>query len=312
MNSDSVSLSVVIPTYNYGCFISDAIDSCLRQEYKNKEIIIVNDGSEDCTDEIIKKYTNKIIYVKQENSGVAYARNKGASISKGEWLLFLDADDVLCENAVEKIMLSAKNSDAGVVFGKTLQFNDKNQIIERYNTSIEGQSPIPAKKNFLKSLIVTPGAAVVKKSIFKKVHGFKDGLHHSEDRHFWLKCGAITSFKFCDENIVFKKKHKMSASEDGDKIIYNGMLVQIDFLSWCYENKIDTFFIEYKKEDIIILNTKKAFLEKKWQALHAILLHAKLCNINIKNINVFLYLFPIIRLMPYFISSKIVKKIAKR
>ena len=87
-------VSVIIPTYNSGQFIQDAIISVLEQTYKDVEIIVIDDGSTDNTSTQLKSIGNKIIYKWQENQGVSQARNIGLKLAKGELIAFLDADDI--------------------------------------------------------------------------------------------------------------------------------------------------------------------------------------------------------------------------
>ena len=92
-------VSIIIPTYNYGKYIKKAIDSVFEQSYRSFEIIVVDDGSTDDTMVIIEgKYKEKVRYFFQENKGASAARNKGVKESRGEYLIFLDADDALGEN----------------------------------------------------------------------------------------------------------------------------------------------------------------------------------------------------------------------
>lgn len=98
--------SIVIPSYNRGYIIGDAIESLLRQKFKDWELIIVDDGSEDNTHEIVEKYRkifpDKIFYYKlNKNMGVNKARNFGAQMARGEWIIFQDSDDKFTENALE-------------------------------------------------------------------------------------------------------------------------------------------------------------------------------------------------------------------
>lgn len=311
MDKEDAFVSIIIPAYNYGHLISDAISSCLMQSWGKKEIIVVNDGSNDCTDNIIKRYCRDIFYIKQNNQGVSLSRNKGASLANGNWLLFLDADDLLFENALIHLISCACNSDAGVIFGQTVQYDKNNKVIKRYNKIIEGKPPIPAKNNFLKSLIVTPGAAIVRKDVFQRVNGFKLGLHPSEDRHFWLKCGTLTEFKGCDEDIVQKRTQKKSASLNCDRIIYKGFLVQLDYLTWCYENNIDSSFISYSKQEIVELSIKKAIAERSWFALKSIILHSKFCNIYPKNFFILSKIEPFFKFFPSFINDRIILSILR-
>lgn len=86
-------ISVVIPTYNASRFINQTIDSVIAQTFKDYEIIVVDDGSSDSTEEIVKSYGDKVRYIYQDNAGDGPARNTGIKAAKGEWIAFLDHDD---------------------------------------------------------------------------------------------------------------------------------------------------------------------------------------------------------------------------
>lgn len=94
--NESELVSIVIPIYNAQKYLEECLASVLKQSYSNLEIICVNDGSTDKSDEILGAVRdNRVIYVRQDNKGVSSARNHGLQMAKGEWILFLDADDVL-------------------------------------------------------------------------------------------------------------------------------------------------------------------------------------------------------------------------
>src|SRR5690349_16045680 len=96
------SVSVVIPTYNYGRFIAESVESAIRQTFPPYEVIVVDDGSTDGTGSIVKRFGEKVRYIRQENLGVCAARNHGVQVSKGKVIAFLDADDRLEPTALEK------------------------------------------------------------------------------------------------------------------------------------------------------------------------------------------------------------------
>ncbi|MGB6298201.1 MAG: glycosyltransferase [Rivularia sp. (in: cyanobacteria)] len=105
-------VSVIIGNYNYGAFISEAIESVLNQTYKNFELIVVDDGSTDNSREIIKSYQDKLIAIFQENGGQGAAFNKGIAASKGEIICFLDSDDYYYEKKLAKVVAAFnKNPD---------------------------------------------------------------------------------------------------------------------------------------------------------------------------------------------------------
>ncbi len=97
-------VSIIINNYNYGCFLKEAIDSALNQTYLHVEVIVVDDGSTDNSQEVITSYGNRIIPVLKENGGQASAINAGFAVIKGEIAIFLDADDVLLPDIVQRVV----------------------------------------------------------------------------------------------------------------------------------------------------------------------------------------------------------------
>lgn len=107
MNESSIPLSIIIPVYNVNKYLSEMVSSVLDQTYKNFEIILIDDGSKDGSSEIcdvLVKKDNRIRVIHQKNKGVSEARNKGLQNSKGKYILFLDADDLINEKMVEKLI----------------------------------------------------------------------------------------------------------------------------------------------------------------------------------------------------------------
>lgn len=121
-------VSVIVPTYNCGAFIRDALKSILDQTYQPHEIIIIDDGSTDNTSDIIRSMSNndnKLKYIYQKNAGVSCARNAGLEISSGDFISFLDADDIWRPTMIEE-QLSTLTSDETIVctIANFVRFND--------------------------------------------------------------------------------------------------------------------------------------------------------------------------------------------
>jgi|GEM_PF-6532473 len=123
--NSEILISVIIPAYNAEKYISRAIDSALYQNHKNIEIIVINDGSKDNTEQIVKSYGNTIKYCFQENKGVAEARNFGISISKGDYVAFLDADDYVLPEMYSKMLMQAIHSNSDMVLCGIFLENEK-------------------------------------------------------------------------------------------------------------------------------------------------------------------------------------------
>ncbi len=109
--SKNLKASIIINNYNYGRFLSEAIESALNQTYPNTEVIVVDDGSTDNSREIIAAYNDQIIPVLKENGGQASAFNSGLHASRGEIIFFLDADDMLLHTAIEKAVELFEDKD---------------------------------------------------------------------------------------------------------------------------------------------------------------------------------------------------------
>ena len=118
-------VSVVVPVYNTGRYLSECIDSILSQTHKNIEVLLIDDGSTDGSGELCDKYAkkdNRITVVHQENSGVSSARNEGLSRSCGEYVLFVDSDDVVSEKLVDILVRDILNNEADLAICGFEQF----------------------------------------------------------------------------------------------------------------------------------------------------------------------------------------------
>lgn len=127
-------VSIIVPCFKQAEFLTECIDSVLKQSHRNWECIIVNDGSPDNTDEIaqeILKLDKRISYIRQENKGLAGARNAGVHKSKGEFILTLDADDMIFPNYLEyAVKVFSEKLEVMIVCGKTKFFGTINSIHE--------------------------------------------------------------------------------------------------------------------------------------------------------------------------------------
>jgi len=118
-------ISVIIPTYNSAHYICEAIDSVLSQTYKDYEIIVVDDGSKDNTKEVLKEYSEKIVYVYQDNAGVNAARTRGLKEAKGEYIALIDADDKwLPDKLREQVEFMDGSPEINLVFSDFYNFNE--------------------------------------------------------------------------------------------------------------------------------------------------------------------------------------------
>lgn len=134
-NSNANLVSIVMPVYNGELFLKEAIESVEKQTYDNWELIIINDGSTDNTDNICLEFSSnpKIKYIKINNSGVSVARNKGIENCSGDYITFMDADDLLPKDGIEKLLEPAKIYNVDIVIAQSYVL--KSKLIEPKNNS---------------------------------------------------------------------------------------------------------------------------------------------------------------------------------
>jgi len=179
------SISVIIPVYNRYNLIDRAIKSVLQQTRPPDEIIVIDDGSTDGTDMIIKKNYPDIILLQQKNRGVSCARNNGIKNAKGTWITLLDSDDEWLPEKLEKQLM-------------TLQDNSSSQICHTDEIWIRnGVRVNPMKKHrkyggniykyCLPLCVISPSSVMIHKDIFKDVGLFDENLPVCEDYDLWLR-----------------------------------------------------------------------------------------------------------------------------
>jgi len=157
--ADDSLISVIIPVYNCERYIAQAIESVLAQEYKNIEIIVVNDGSTDNTEKVVCSYAN-VKYLSQTRNGVSMARNTGIQNSSGEFVAFLDADDLWTKDKLKiQNSLFSDDPDLDMVFGQVEQF-----FSPELEESLKGRIDLTAARmpGYL------PGAMLIKRNSFFK------------------------------------------------------------------------------------------------------------------------------------------------
>jgi glycosyltransferase involved in cell wall biosynthesis len=175
-------VTAVIPSFNHGHFVLEAVESVLAQSYRPVEVIVVDDGSEDDTFERLKPYLDRIHYIRQENRGLSAARNTGIRAASGEWIAFLDADDVWAPQKIEIQLKAAGDYPAAMLVGG----NCNN------NTQFENPPEHIAVKefdviDFLTTTPFGPSSALMQRSVFDEIGLFDEELSPVADRDMWLR-----------------------------------------------------------------------------------------------------------------------------
>lgn len=173
-------VSVIIPTYNRAGFLEEALKSVLNQTYSNLEIIVVDDGSTDNTKEVLKPFKDKIKYFYQENKGPAAAKNTGLKSANGEYIAFLDSDDLWPSSKIEiQIENISDSENVNIVMGGV-----RHQELSDFNKNEYKDLDETYNRNSL-------GCGLFKASTFKKVGLFNENLTYWEDLDWLLRAAEL-------------------------------------------------------------------------------------------------------------------------
>lgn len=191
-------VSVVIPTFNCATYLPSAIDSVLNQSFNDFEILVVDDGSTDGTIDRLRQYAKHIHYVYQENAGASAARNRALSLSTGEYIAYLDADDVWYPTKLERqIAFLDMNKEYGLVHSDVSVIDEQDEIIHRQFNSETARS-VPQGSCMLELLQhshIQTLTVVERRDCFQKVGGFDDRIPIAQDYLHWIMI-ALEGWKF--------------------------------------------------------------------------------------------------------------------
>lgn len=199
-------VSVVITCYNYGRYLEKCLKSVLDQTYGNIEIIVVDDGSTDNTPEVIAPFRElpNLRYVRQENSGQARAKNVGIRNSCGEFVAFLDADDLWCEDKLEKQMALFGDRSVGVVYCRA-RYLDENSVSFEYDMT--GRYLQPRRGMVTDWLVfdnfVQFSSTMVRRECLNRFGLFDEGLKMGIDWDLWLRISTAYRFDYVGEPLFY-------------------------------------------------------------------------------------------------------------
>jgi glycosyltransferase involved in cell wall biosynthesis len=209
-------VSVIIATYNRARFVEQAVKSALNQTYEELEIIVIDDGSTDNTREVLKTYRNKITYIHQKRSERSIARNKGFGYSRGDYIAFLDSDDLWLRKKIEKqVDLLNKKPDVGLVYV------DVEFIDARGNPCDDGIVwDEPERQSLYEDLMThnivtgTTSSAMIRRECLDKVGLFDESMNTCEDLDLYRRIARDYKFYRIDEPLVKFRVHGENTQGD--------------------------------------------------------------------------------------------------
>lgn len=204
-----LSVSVIIPAYNRVDFIEGAVDSCLTQTRVPDEIVVVDDGSTDGTEQVLRKYGPPVVVVRQPNRGVSAARNTGIARATGDILVFLDSDDLLLPRCIERTaQVLEERGDIDVVYPDIyIVDRDGNRLILFSEYSRER----PPSGNIFAKLacrsVITLSSATIRRSAIQGSR-FDESLHCAEDYDLWRQLAGRCRFYYLHEPLAHYRNHE--------------------------------------------------------------------------------------------------------
>jgi FkbM family methyltransferase len=199
-------VSVVLITFNYARFLPEAIESVLRQTFKDWELIIVDDGSTDNTTAVIAPYLqdHRVHYIRQNNGGQSKARNAGIRATRGEFIALLDADDHWKPDKLEKQLDKFSDDSIGVVFSGSRVF-DEHGIQKNYH--VDESFCVDTLRKLTTILPFCPSSVVVRKRCFDVCGLFDESLQKVEDREMWIRLAKRYRFACAPGYLVNYRVH---------------------------------------------------------------------------------------------------------
>ena len=201
--TNNPTVSVILPTYNRGWCLKEAIDSVLAQEFADYELIVVDDGSTDETRAILESYGRAIIVRRQSNRGVSAARNRGIAGSRGQLVAFLDSDDLwLPKKLTRQVEFFKTNPDALIC--QTEETWVRNGVRVNPRKRHQKLSGLIFESS-LDLCLVSPSAVMIRKSLFDAVGVFDERLPACEDYDLWLRVSCRYPVYLIDEPLIIKR-----------------------------------------------------------------------------------------------------------
>jgi glycosyltransferase involved in cell wall biosynthesis len=215
-------VSVIVPTYNCGKFLAETLNSVLAQKYEDYELIVVNDGSTDNTDEVLSPFRNRLVYICQPNKGLPAALNAGLKAAKGELIAILDADDLWHEEKLAKqVDLMDNCKEVGLCYTNFAPFGEranyqtgfdeqKGSLICYPRKSVGGDGYVITSNSFLRDLFVfqgspKPSSVLFRRECIEKAGFFDETLTFCQDTQMSLRIAKYFNFGYVDQCLLFRR-----------------------------------------------------------------------------------------------------------
>ena len=256
-NYNDILVSVIMPVYNGALYLREAIDSILSQTHTNLELIIINDGSNDNSEEIILSYEdNRIRYIiNEKNSGICVTLNKGLDIAKGKYIARMDCDDISCPERLQmQIEYMEQNPSIGVLGSDIIVFGEG---IKEHIFTFEHDKNC-CKAGLLFNTCVAHPAVMMRKRLLDKYNFRYDEEYRGlEDFELWYRISKHTELVNLSHPLLYYRKHKSQETQNVSPKVLNKLY---EFLS----NRVSEY-VPLKKEELALMY---AYIRCDWEVFN--------------------------------------------
>jgi glycosyltransferase involved in cell wall biosynthesis len=219
-------VSVVIPAFNHGRYVGEAVQSALDQSYPDLEVIVIDDGSTDNTREVIRGFGDRVRYFHQENRGLAASRNRGIGESRGDFVAFLDADDLWLPRKLERqLEVFDQHPSARLVYAGVFHVDCGGRVLKEIRPRHRGAT-LP--QLLLDNIVIGSGTtAVVPRECLRELGGFDERFSVCEDWELWLRIARRYEMDYVDEPLAKYRLHAGNVHKDQERM-KTGRLAVLD------------------------------------------------------------------------------------
>jgi len=222
--SQSPLFSVVIPTYNRANMLRQTLQSVFRQEYRDFEVFVVDDGSTEDQLPVIAEFRDRVTFLRQKNAGPGVARNRGAEAARGDYLAFLDSDDLWFPWTLTVLArFIQEHNRPAVLAGRLFEFLDEAELLGIHQLAVQAASFTDYYASSQRGYFVGAGASVLRREEFLKTGGFRSGFMNAEDHDLIMRMGAAAGFvQVLSPVTIAWRRHANSATANFRRT-YEGM-----------------------------------------------------------------------------------------
>jgi glycosyltransferase involved in cell wall biosynthesis len=260
-------VTIAIPAYNAELWLRDTLDSALAQTFPAHEIIVVDDGSKDGTEAVTRSFGDRVRYVRQPNQGVSAARNTAIREATGDWIAFLDSDDLIVpEKLAKQVAVIEANSQLVVVYSAFSYL---------YSNGTSQRTPVFPAVDLWPGLRyrtpILPSTAMIRRSALEEVGGFSTEYHYAEDWELWLRLvrrytkkafqdvpEALTIYRCWENNAT---KHFMRTTAASLRLLDTTLLEDLSGIKkWAWKRRIEARIYYH-----VSLGFREAQSERYWE-----------------------------------------------